>query len=434
MKAVGARLPRYDGLGHVTGQTVFVDDVRAPDGNLWAKAYRSPHHSASIRKLDTRKAAEIPGVRGVIAHSDVPRNVYGHLEALGIPADEPLLAVDEVRYRGQPIAVVAAESEDAAQEAVDAIEVDFEERDPLFDIREAFDPDAPKIHPWGNWYPFFGGPTRARTIARSARATSTPPSSRPTRSSRASTGLLPSSTAPPRRRYALPCRRLRGASSSTPARRPCTSRWVSSRRTSSCRSTSSSSSAGPSAAASAARSTRHRDDLLAAGAQDRAAVKWRWTREEEFLCSSTRAPWHVELADAVTKDGWILGRKTLTLHDSGAYARFSPYGLTKHAFHHAGAYTIPNIHFDGYVVFTNRVPTTAMRGFGVTSVSFAVETHMNRIADVLGMDPYELRLRNANRIGDTRRTGSCSRIPPPCPSSRRSPRRQASSSARNTRR
>ena len=75
----------------------------------------------------------------------------------------------------------------------------------------------------------------------------------------------------------------------------------------------------------------------------------------------------MEIADAVTKDGWILGRKMLTLHDSGAYARFSPYGVTKHSFHHTGAYTIPNLQFDGYVVFTNRVPTTAMRGFGVTS-------------------------------------------------------------------
>ena len=71
--------------------------------------------------------------------------------------------------------------------------------------------------------------------------------------------------------------------------------------------------------------------------------------------------------------------------DSGAYARFSPYGVTKHAFHHSGAYTIPNLHFDGFVVFTNRVPSTAMRGFGVTSVSFAVETHLNRIAAVLGI-------------------------------------------------
>ena len=67
----------------------------------------------------------------------------------------------------------------------------------------------------------------------------------------------------------------------------------------------------------------------------RRPVKWRWTREEEFLVSSTRAPWHIEIADAVTKDGWILGRRTLTLHDSGAYARFSPYGVTKHAFHHS---------------------------------------------------------------------------------------------------
>jgi CO/xanthine dehydrogenase Mo-binding subunit len=113
----------------------------------------------------------------------------------------------------------------------------------------------------------------------------------------------------------------------------------------------------------------------------------------------------MEIAEAVTKDGWILGRKMLTLHDSGAYARFSPYGLTKHSFHHTGAYSIPNIEFDGYVVFTNRPPTSAMRGFGVTSISFAVETHLSRVADVLGIDPFELRLKNANRIGDTSPNG-----------------------------
>jgi CO/xanthine dehydrogenase Mo-binding subunit len=133
----------------------------------------------------------------------------------------------------------------------------------------------------------------------------------------------------------------------------------------------------------------------------RRPVKWRFTREEEFLTSSTRAPWHIEIRDAVTDDGWILGRRTLTIHDSGAYARFSPYGLTKHAFHHTGAYTIPNLRFDGFVIFTNRVPTTAMRGFGVTSVSLATELHLSRVAEQVGMDPLELRLKNANRIGDT---------------------------------
>jgi CO/xanthine dehydrogenase Mo-binding subunit len=130
-------------------------------------------------------------------------------------------------------------------------------------------------------------------------------------------------------------------------------------------------------------------------------VKWRWTREEEMLASSTRAPYHVEVADAVTKDGWILGRRTLTLHDAGAYTRFSSYGATKHTFHLAGAYTVPSVAFNTFVVWTNRVPTSAMRGFGVTSVSFAIETHMSRVAEVIGMDPWELRLKNANRVGDT---------------------------------
>jgi CO/xanthine dehydrogenase Mo-binding subunit len=108
----------------------------------------------------------------------------------------------------------------------------------------------------------------------------------------------------------------------------------------------------------------------------------------------------MEIADAVTADGWLLGRKMITLHDAGAYTRFSSYGVTKHSFHHTGAYTIPNLRFDGYVVYTNRSPTSAMRGFGVTSVSYAAEIQMNRIAEVLGLDPLELRLKNANRIGD----------------------------------
>src|SRR5205085_1829828 len=118
MKAVGARLPRYDGVAHVTGRSVFVDDVRIP-GTLVAKALRSPHHSARITRLDTSKAERLRGVRAVVTQADVPLNVYGHLAALGIPADEPLLAEDEVRYRGQPIAAVAAEDADTALEAVD---------------------------------------------------------------------------------------------------------------------------------------------------------------------------------------------------------------------------------------------------------------------------------------------------------------------------
>ena len=399
MKAVGARLPRYDGLDHVTGQSTFVDDVRIPEGHLWAKALRSPHDSAAIRRFDTTAAEALPGVHGIVTHADVPRNVYGHLEALGVPADEPLLAVDEVRYRGQPIAVVAAESEAAALEA---IEIEYEVREPLFDLRKAFDADAPQIHPWGNWYPYFGGPdqgpdrrqvrrgdidrafdaadTIVQGVYRPAAIEHCPTETQvclvvPEASGRlvihSCTQAMYFSMGVVAAHLEIPLNRLKFVGGTV----------------------------GGGFGGKVGTVTETVCSLLALKTER--AVKWRWTREEEFLASSTRAPWHMEIADALTDDGWILGRKTLTLHDAGAYARFSPYGVTKHAFHHAGAYTIPNIHFDGYVVFTNRVPTTAMRGFGVTSISFAVETHMSRIASVLDIDPYELRLKNANRVDDT---------------------------------
>ncbi len=397
MKAVGARLPRYDGVAHVTGRTTYVDDVRVSNP-LWVKALRSPHHYAEIVRLDTSKAERHPGVRAVVTHADVPSNVYGHLEALGVPADEPLLADGEVRYLGQPIAAVAAEDEATALEALDLIEVEYEEREPIFDMRKAFDAGAPRIHPWGPVFPHFGPhpqrrirkgdveaafdqadtivegvyrPQAIEHVPLEPQVALVVPEANGRLTIYSCTQAMYFSMGVVAAHLQWPLNKLKfvggtvgggfGGKVDTASETVCA--------------------------------------LLALKAQR--PVKWRWTRREEFLASSTRAPWHVELADAVTSDGWILGRRTLTLHDAGAYTRFSSYGLTKHAFHHTGAYTIPNVHFDGYVVFTNRVPTTAMRGFGVTSVSFAVELHLNRIADVLGIDPFELRLKNANRIGDT---------------------------------
>jgi CO/xanthine dehydrogenase Mo-binding subunit len=402
MKIVGARIPRYDGVAHVTGRTAYVDDVRIP-GTLWAKALRSPHHHAGITRMDTRPAEEMKGVQAVVTHADVPLNVYGHLSALGIPADEPLLAEDDVRYKGQPIALVAADDEETAAEAVSRIEIEFEERPALLDVRLAFDPEAPKIHQWGNWYPHFENEMDRRQIRKGAidwafehADTIVQGVYRPAAIEHAPVETQVCQVVPePNGRLTIysctqalyfsmgvvaahlqvPLNRLKFVGGTT----------------------------GGGFGGKVDTATETMACLLAMKAGR--PVKWRWTREEEFLCSSTRAPWHMEIADAVTKDGWILGRKMLTLHDSGAYARFSPYGVTKHSFHHTGAYSIPNLAFDGYVVFTNRPPTTAMRGFGVTSISFAVETHMSRVAEVLGIDPYEIRLENANRIGDTSPNG-----------------------------
>jgi CO/xanthine dehydrogenase Mo-binding subunit len=396
MKAVGARLPRYDGVGHVTGRTRFVDDVRIP-GTLWAKALRSPHPHAGIKRLDTSKAEKLPGVHAVITHKDVPRNVYGHLEALGVPADEPLLAEDDVRYKGQPIAVVAAEDEATALEAVELIEVEFEEREPVFDIRTAFDADAKPFHQWGPAFPHFG-PYTSRRIRKGdvddafERA-----------------DVIVQGVYRPQAIEQLPIEPQVGLSVPEPDGRltiySCTQAMYFSMGVVAAhlewplnKLKFVGGTVGGGFGGKVDTATETITALLALKAKR--PVKWRWTREEEFLCSSTRAPWHMELADAVTSDGWLLARKMITLHDAGAYTRFSSYGVTKHSFHHTGAYTIPNLRFDGYVVYTNRSPTSAMRGFGVTSVSYAVEIHMNRIAETLGIDPLELRLKNANRIGD----------------------------------
>jgi CO/xanthine dehydrogenase Mo-binding subunit len=398
MKAVGARVPRYDGVAHATGRTEFVDDVRVP-GTLWVKALRSPSHHADITRLDVSAAAAMKGVRAVITADDVPLLEYGHLSGLGIPADEPLLAKGDVRYKGQPIAVVAADDEEIAQAAVDAIGLDLVEKPALFDIRKAFDADAPRIHQWGNWYPHFEGEMDRRQIRkgnveeafdkadvivqgvyRPAAIEHVPletqvslvvPEANGRLTIYSCTQALYFSMGVVAAHLQLPLNKLKFVGGTV----------------------------GGGFGGKVDTATETMCALLAQ--KSGRPVKWRWTREEEFLCSSTRAPWHMEIADAVTKDGWILGRKMLTLHDSGAYSRFSPYGLTKHSFHHTGAYSIPNLEFDGYVVYTNRVPTTAMRGFGVTSVSFATETHLSRIAHELGVDPFELRLKNANRVGDT---------------------------------
>ena len=402
MKAVGARLPRYDGVGHVTGRTQFVDDVRVGQ-TLWVKALRSPHHHAAITRLDTSKAEAMKGVHAIVTHADVPKNVYGHLEGLGVPADEPLLADGDVRYKGQPIAAVAAESEEAALAAVEAIEIEYEERPALFDIRKALDPDAPQIHQWGNVYPHYGpynhrrvrkgdidwafdeadtiveGVYRPQAIEQMPIETQVAlavPEANGRLTIYSCTQAMYFSMGVVAAHLQVPLNKLKFVGGTV----------------------------GGGFGGKVDTATETICALLALKSQR--PVKWRWTREEEFLASSTRAPWHMEIADAVTKDGWILGRRMLTLHDAGAYARFSPYGVTKHAFHHSGAYTIPNLRFDGFVVLHEpRADDGDARLRRHVGVVRGRDAHEPRSPRCSGIDPWELRLKNANRIGDTSGNG-----------------------------
>jgi hypothetical protein len=100
------------------------------------------------------------------------------------------------------------------------------------------------------------------------------------------------------------------------------------------------------------------------------------------------------------RDGRIVARKIRAYFDSGAYTRLSSYAVVKCAAHLPGPYTIPNVYGDIYCVFTNRTPATAMRGFGVTAMDFAIECQMDKLAHLVGMDPMEFRILNAYRDGD----------------------------------
>lgn len=395
MKAIGARLPRYDGRAHVSGQTRYVDDVRVP-GMLWAKVLRSPLDSARILSLDISEAESMPGVHAVITHRDPARNVVGHLEDVGVPPDMPLLAEDEVRYRGQAIAAVAAETPEAAQRAVEKIDVRFEERPALLDVRKALDPDAPSVAPDGNTYEYgpydhtrvrkgdvdwafeeadliVKGTYRTQAVEQAPMETQAAlaipePDGRITVHS--TTQAMYFSMGIVAKHLGLKLNQVKFVGGTV----------------------------GGGFGGKVDTWTEPLAALLAM--KSRRPVKYRSSREEEFLWLSTRGAWHIEIADAVTNDGWILGRRTLTLHDAGAYTGFSAYGTMKNVHHSAGAYTIPNVFMNSYVVYTNHTPATAMRGFGVTCMSFAVETHMNRVAEQLGLSPWEIRLKNANRIGD----------------------------------
>jgi hypothetical protein len=129
-------------------------------------------------------------------------------------------------------------------------------------------------------------------------------------------------------------------------------------------------------------------------------VRFAWDRAEEMQVGAPRGAERWRIKDGVMRDGSIVAREFTGFFDSGAYMRLSPYAIVKCVGHIPGPYHIPNVAANVYCCVTNRTPATAMRGFGITAVDFAIECHMDRIAEVTGVDPIELRIRNAYRDGD----------------------------------
>lgn len=399
LNEIGKPTRRQDIVGHVTGRSPFYDDHQF-EGLTHMRCVRSPHHAARIRRIDTSEASRMPGVVRILTGADVPTNLNTLLSLLDFGIDdEPVLSTERVRYKGEPVAAVIAETEAQARDAVKAVRVDWEPLPHVLDVEDAIKPGAPvvlDIYPT-NRFVYHGkydhqklryGDVEA-AFARAdhiveGRYQMSPIEQAPIETCGAiaapeqdgryvcytSTQALFFSLGTAAKVLATPSSRLHFIG-------------------------------GTVGGGFGGKVDSIHEPLAILGAMlTGRACKYMWDREEEMQVGAPRGAERWYLKDAVMRDGRIVARKFTGYFDCGAYTRLSSYAVIKSVGHLPGPYTIPNVSADVYCVYTNRTPATAMRGFGITGVDFAIETHMDKIAETVGMNPIELRILNAYRDGD----------------------------------
>ncbi len=397
LHVVGQSVERSDGVGFVTGRAKYSADLTFPR-MLHLKMVRSPLHHARIRGIDLSEAERVPGFVRALTHEDVPHNVYTILGLIGVePEEEFVLPVDRVRYKGEPIVAILAETEAAAHEAVAAVRLDLEELPAVFDMEEALKPGAPIVTHWGNnTFMYEGHPCRrvrygdveagfamADHIVEGEYRTS-PIEQAPLET----TGCI--AVPEPNGRFTVytNTQALYFSLDNTtiilqvPANRL---RFI----------------GGMVGGGFGGKVDVIVEPLATLGVMKTGRpVRYVYGRQEEMQVSSTRSAEILRYRDGVMADGTIVARKVTGYMDCGAYSRQTPYAVTKFAANAAGPYRIPHVSIDGYCIYTNRTPTSAMRGFGVTMGSFAIEVQMDRIAERVGLDPWTVRFRNAHHNGD----------------------------------
>jgi CO/xanthine dehydrogenase Mo-binding subunit len=399
LNEVGRPTRRQDITGHVTGRSPFYDD-HLFDGLLHIRCVRSPHHAARVQRIDLAEAERMPGVVRILTGRDVPRNLNTLLSLLDFGLDdEPVLSTDRVRYRGEPVAAVIATSEARARDAVAKVRVEWQPLPHVLDVEEAIRPGAPTVldvYPT-NRFVYHGkydhqklrfgdveAGFRQADLVVEGRYQMSPIEQAPIETCGAiaapeqnsryvcytSTQALFFSLATASKVLETPSSRLHFIG-------------------------------GTVGGGFGGKVDSIHEPLAILGAMlTGRPCKYIWDREEEMQVGAPRGAerWYVK--DGVMRDGRIIARQFTGYFDSGAYTRLSSYAIIKGVGHLPGPYTIPNVSANVYCVFTNRTPATAMRGFGITGVDFAIEAHMDKVAEAVGMNPIELRILNAYRDGD----------------------------------
>ncbi|WP_168879846.1 xanthine dehydrogenase family protein molybdopterin-binding subunit [Rhizobium sp. P28RR-XV] len=399
LKEIGQPTIRQDILGHVTGRTPYYDD-RLFDGLLHMRAVRSPHHHAQIRSIDISAAERMPGVRRVVTAKDVPVNLNTLLSLINFGRDdEPLCARDKVRYKGEAVAWVIADTERQARDACASIRVDYGVLPHVLDVEDSLRPDAPvvnEVYP-GNTFEFhekydhqklrFGDVNAA--FARADHVIEAEYQMSPIEQAPIETcGAI----AAPEINDRFVCYTNTQAlffSLGTTAK----ILNIASSRLHFVGGTAGGGFGGK------VDSVVEPTAVLGAMLTGR-PVKFAWDRYEEMQVGAPRGAERWRLKDGVMRDGTIIAREFTGFFDNGAYMRLSPYAILKCVGHLPGPYSIPNVAANVFCCITNRTPATAMRGFGITAVDFAIECQMDRVAEVVNMNPIDLRILNAYRDGD----------------------------------
>ncbi len=383
---IGASLPRPDAYGKVTGKTAYPADLVRP-GMLHLQVVFAHRSHARILHIDTSAALQYPGVVAVLTAEDVPYNAYGLVED-----DQPVLCHDVVRFEGDKVALVAAESKQAAIAGAKRVNVAYEELPAVTDPRAALASDAPLVHTRRGTNLLSHFPIRKGNADEALARADVVLEETFTTTWQEHAFLQPEAgiafldeqerlVVETAGQWLHEDRRQIASILQLPEERVII-RYAAI------------------GGAFGGREDLSMQQLLALATWKlRRPTALVWSREESMIAHHKRHPAILHCRWGAQKDGRIVAVKAEAIADGGAYASTSSEVLKDIVFFVTGCYEIAHIAVDGYAVYTNNIPSGAFRGFGVPQAHFACERMVTRLSHILGMDPIELRRRNMYREG-----------------------------------
>jgi CO/xanthine dehydrogenase Mo-binding subunit len=385
---VGESVKRVDGVPKVKGEFEYASDLHR-DGMLYGATLRSPHPYARIVSLDVSAAAAMPGVHAVLTHANVPGKKTFGLDV----QDQPVLAIDVVRYAGEPVAIVAAEDPEMARAALKQIAVNYAVLTPVTDMEQALEPSAPAIHPQGN-------------VVRSLQIVHGDPDATADVWVEGvyETGMQDQAPLGPEAGLAVPATdggidlfiATQWLHADLEQLAPCLDLPAEKVRLHL---------SGVGGAFGAREDVSMQIHACLLALRTHRPVRMSYGRQESFYGHVHRHPSRIWMRHGALKDGRLVNVQARLLVDGGAYTSTSPAVIGNATTFAAGPYEVPNAKLTGTAVFTNNPPCGAMRGFGAVQACFAYEAQMDKLAAALQMDPLELRLKNALKTGSVLPTG-----------------------------